>query len=131
MTTTLAQIMQHLAETSSLPLYQQLQRALREAIDKRIFAPEMVKKMHQTKGKLTDRIITSWHLYLKKMAPLGGRRGSVPNGRRFAVGHAVDDQRLFGSFARLLLSVDDLLDLGGRTNVHPHGAQIFAIVGPS
>jgi GntR family transcriptional regulator len=40
MTTTLAQIMQHLAETSSQPLYQQLQRALREAIDKRIFAPD-------------------------------------------------------------------------------------------
>lgn len=38
--TTLAQIMQHLAETSSQPLYQQLQRALREAIDKRIFAPD-------------------------------------------------------------------------------------------
>jgi GntR family transcriptional regulator len=36
----LAQIMQNLAETSSLPLYQQLQRALREAIDKRIFGPD-------------------------------------------------------------------------------------------
>ena len=33
----LAQIMQHLGQTSSLPLYQQLQRALREAIDKHIF----------------------------------------------------------------------------------------------
>lgn len=32
--------MQQLALTSSLPLYQQLQRALREAIDKRVFGPE-------------------------------------------------------------------------------------------
>lgn len=32
--------MQQLALASSLPLYQQLQRALREAIDKRVFGPE-------------------------------------------------------------------------------------------
>ena len=38
--TSLAQIMQELARTSSLPLYRQLQRALREAIDKRIFGPD-------------------------------------------------------------------------------------------
>ena len=38
--TSLAQIMQELAQTSSLPLYQRLQRALREAIDKRIFGPD-------------------------------------------------------------------------------------------
>lgn len=38
--TSLARIMQQLALTSSLPLYQQLQRALREAIDKRVFGPE-------------------------------------------------------------------------------------------
>ena len=38
--TSLAHIMQNLAETSSLPLYQQLQRALREAIDKRVFGPD-------------------------------------------------------------------------------------------
>ncbi|MES2126469.1 MAG: GntR family transcriptional regulator [Pseudomonadota bacterium] len=36
----LAKIMQDLAANSSLPLYQQLQRALREAIDKRVFGPE-------------------------------------------------------------------------------------------
>ncbi len=34
--TTLVQIMQQLHQTSSMPLYQQLQHALREAIDKRI-----------------------------------------------------------------------------------------------
>ncbi|MEG2964091.1 MAG: GntR family transcriptional regulator, partial [Janthinobacterium sp.] len=38
--TTLAHIMQGLGQTSSLPLYQQLQRALREAIDKRILGPD-------------------------------------------------------------------------------------------
>jgi len=38
--TSLQQIMQHLGQTSSQPLYQQLQRALREAIDKRIFGPD-------------------------------------------------------------------------------------------
>ncbi|MES2015716.1 MAG: GntR family transcriptional regulator [Pseudomonadota bacterium] len=38
--TPLAQIMHNLAQTSSLPLYQQLQRALREAIDKRLFGPD-------------------------------------------------------------------------------------------
>ncbi|PWF46014.1 GntR family transcriptional regulator [Massilia glaciei] len=35
--TTLARIMQQLSETGSLPLYQQLQRALREAIDQHLF----------------------------------------------------------------------------------------------
>ena len=39
-TTQLAQIMQKLGQTSSQPLYQQLQRALREAIDQRLFGPE-------------------------------------------------------------------------------------------
>ncbi len=38
--TSLAEIMQNLGLTSSLPLYQQLQRALREAIDKRLFGPD-------------------------------------------------------------------------------------------
>ena len=38
--TTLAGIMQQLGETSSLPLYQRLQRALREAVDQRVFGPE-------------------------------------------------------------------------------------------
>ena len=38
--TSLVQIMQNLAETSTQPLYQQLQRALREAIDKRVFGPD-------------------------------------------------------------------------------------------
>jgi GntR family transcriptional regulator len=38
--TSLAAILQDLAKTSSLPLYQQLQRALREAIDKRVFGPD-------------------------------------------------------------------------------------------
>lgn len=38
--TPLVHIMQRLAQTSSLPLYQQLQRALREAIDKRVFGPD-------------------------------------------------------------------------------------------
>ena len=38
--TSLVHIMQNLAQSSSLPLYQQLQRALREAIDKRIFGPD-------------------------------------------------------------------------------------------
>jgi GntR family transcriptional regulator len=38
--TSLAHIMQGLSESSNLPLYQQLQRALREAIDKRILAPD-------------------------------------------------------------------------------------------
>jgi GntR family transcriptional regulator len=38
--TSLVHIMQNLAETSSLPLYQQLQRALREAIDTRLFGPD-------------------------------------------------------------------------------------------
>ncbi len=38
--TSLVHIMQNLAQTSSLPLYQQLQRALREAIDKRVFGPD-------------------------------------------------------------------------------------------
>ncbi|MBC7685528.1 MAG: GntR family transcriptional regulator [Bdellovibrionales bacterium] len=38
--TSLVQIMQNLAETSTQPLYQQLQRALREAIDKRLFGPD-------------------------------------------------------------------------------------------
>ena len=38
--TSLGLIMQNLAETSSLPLYQQLQRALREAIDKRLYGPD-------------------------------------------------------------------------------------------
>lgn len=36
----LAHIMESLAQSSSLPLYQQLQRALREAIDKRVFGPD-------------------------------------------------------------------------------------------
>ena len=36
----LAQIMRKLSETGKLPLYQQLQRALREAIDKRVFGPD-------------------------------------------------------------------------------------------
>jgi GntR family transcriptional regulator len=38
--TSLVQIMKELSETSSLPLYQLLQRALREAIDKRVFGPD-------------------------------------------------------------------------------------------
>ncbi|MES2074829.1 MAG: GntR family transcriptional regulator [Pseudomonadota bacterium] len=38
--TSLAEIMQNLGQHSSLPLYQQLQRALREAIDKRLFGPD-------------------------------------------------------------------------------------------
>ncbi len=38
--TTLVHIMQKLAESSSLPLYQQLQRALREAIDQRLLGPD-------------------------------------------------------------------------------------------
>jgi GntR family transcriptional regulator len=38
--TSLVHIMQDLAQSSSLPLYQQLQRALREAIDKRVFGPD-------------------------------------------------------------------------------------------
>jgi GntR family transcriptional regulator len=38
--TSLSEIMQHLGQTSSQPLYQQLQRALREAIDKRLFGPD-------------------------------------------------------------------------------------------
>jgi GntR family transcriptional regulator len=38
--TSLATIMEDLGQTSSLPLYQQLQRALREAIDKRVFGPD-------------------------------------------------------------------------------------------
>jgi GntR family transcriptional regulator len=37
--TSIAHIMQKLAETSSLPLYQQLQRALREVIDQRLIGP--------------------------------------------------------------------------------------------
>ncbi|MES2902437.1 MAG: GntR family transcriptional regulator [Pseudomonadota bacterium] len=36
----LATIMQNLAVSSSLPLYQQLQRALREAIDRKLFGPD-------------------------------------------------------------------------------------------
>ena len=36
----LAQIMETLGQGSNLPLYQQLQRALREAIDKRLYGPE-------------------------------------------------------------------------------------------
>jgi GntR family transcriptional regulator len=35
----LAQLMQHVAATSNLPLYQQLQRALREAIDQGVLGP--------------------------------------------------------------------------------------------
>ena len=35
----LAQLMQHLSATSNLPLYQQLQRALREAIDRGVYGP--------------------------------------------------------------------------------------------
>ena len=38
--TTLADIMQDLGQSSSLPLYQQLQRALRLAIDKRLLGPD-------------------------------------------------------------------------------------------
>ena len=38
--TSLAQIMENLGQSGNLPLYQQLQRALREAIDKRLFGPE-------------------------------------------------------------------------------------------
>lgn len=38
--TSLAEIMHSLGQGSSLPLYQQLQRALREAIDQRILAPD-------------------------------------------------------------------------------------------
>ncbi|MBA5636987.1 GntR family transcriptional regulator [Duganella sp. LX20W] len=38
--TTLVQLMHHQGQNSSLPLYQQLQRALREAIDKRVFGPD-------------------------------------------------------------------------------------------
>ncbi|MBA5689472.1 GntR family transcriptional regulator [Rugamonas apoptosis] len=38
--TTLAQLMHNLGQHSSQPLYQQLQRALREAIDKRLFGPD-------------------------------------------------------------------------------------------
>jgi len=38
--TTLAQLMQNVADNSSLPLYQQLQRALRAAIDQHLFGPE-------------------------------------------------------------------------------------------
>ena len=38
--TSLAEIMHSLGQHSSLPLYQQLQRALREAIDQRILAPD-------------------------------------------------------------------------------------------
>ena len=38
--TTLAQLMHNLGQHSSLPLYQQLQRVLREAIDKRLFGPD-------------------------------------------------------------------------------------------
>ena len=37
--TSLADIMRGMGQTG-LPLYQQLQRALREAIDKRVFGPE-------------------------------------------------------------------------------------------
>ena len=37
--TSLAAIMQDLSRSSSLPLYQQLQRALRAAIDQRVFGP--------------------------------------------------------------------------------------------
>lgn len=36
----LAHIMESLAQPSSLPLYQQLQRALRDAIDQRVFGPD-------------------------------------------------------------------------------------------
>ena len=39
-TTQLAQIMQKLGQTSSQPLYQQLQRALREAIESRVLGPD-------------------------------------------------------------------------------------------
>jgi GntR family transcriptional regulator len=35
----LAQLMHHLSATSNLPLYQQLQRALREAIDRGVYGP--------------------------------------------------------------------------------------------
>mgnify|MGYP003349303247 CR=1 FL=1 len=35
----LAQLMHHLSATSNLPLYQQLQRALREAIDRGLYGP--------------------------------------------------------------------------------------------
>lgn len=38
--TSLAEIMQNLGQNSSLPLYQQLQRALREAIEQRLLKPE-------------------------------------------------------------------------------------------
>ena len=38
--TTLVQLMHNLGQHSSLPLYQQLQRALREAIDKRLYGPD-------------------------------------------------------------------------------------------
>lgn len=38
--TSLTHIMQKLAQTSSLPLYQTLQQALREAIDQRVFGPD-------------------------------------------------------------------------------------------
>lgn len=38
--TTLVQIMRNVGQASSLPLYQQLQRALREAIDQRVFGPD-------------------------------------------------------------------------------------------
>jgi GntR family transcriptional regulator len=38
--TSLLQIMHSLGQNSSLPLYQQLQRALREAIDKRVLGPD-------------------------------------------------------------------------------------------
>ncbi len=38
--TSLVQLMQHMNQTSSMPLYQQLQHALREAIDKRILRPD-------------------------------------------------------------------------------------------
>jgi GntR family transcriptional regulator len=37
--TSLSALMQDLSRSSSLPLYQQLQRALREAIDQRVFGP--------------------------------------------------------------------------------------------
>ena len=38
--TSLVQLMQHMNQTSSMSLYQQLQHALREAIDKRILRPD-------------------------------------------------------------------------------------------
>ncbi|HZX27482.1 MAG TPA: GntR family transcriptional regulator [Telluria sp.] len=114
----LVQLMQDQGQTSGLPLYQQLQRALREAIDRRLFAPD---------AALPAERVLAAELGLSRITVRKAIDGLVEEGllvRRQGAGNFINN-RVEKNFAKLTSFSEDMR-ARGRT---PHSTWLKRAAG--